>query len=155
MRAVQIASLKLTKKWKYLQCKNHRLVLYKYGYETSQAIHPASSNRQHWIHQHISFREKGPREDLTRAGSWSLRNKPLFRKKINTILKSWLLLYYIYYKRTIYTFSYLLIIFPGFLVGFFFFFFFPCTHAWCMTAIVSHNNNSNKNAPINNWNLSH
>lgn len=38
MRSVQIASLKLTKKWKYLKCKNHRLVLYKYGYETSQSI---------------------------------------------------------------------------------------------------------------------
>lgn len=82
MRTVQIASLKLTRIWKYLQCKHHSLMLYKYGYETSQTIqaHPTSSNRQDWKHQHISSTEKASREDLTRAGSWSLRNKPLFRK---------------------------------------------------------------------------
>lgn len=38
MRSVEIASLQLTKKLKYLQCKNYRLVQYKHNYEPSQAI---------------------------------------------------------------------------------------------------------------------
>lgn len=130
MRSVQIASLKITKKWKYLQCKNHRLVLYKYSFETSQAIqaHPASTTRQDWKHQHASSREQKPREDLTRAGSWTLRNKPLFRKKNIYNLKTLItFLLYLLQENS----SHFVIFTKSFPRAFFFFVLYTCMmHDW-------------------------